>query len=271
MIKSYFFIPANHPKIFDKIQTIQADSFIIDLEDAFDSKDELNIYDILKRIPNKQEIWVRPKLIENNKLHGKVLIKLCGIGFANFVLPKIRNVGHLKLIEKCIGENSQVILLVENPECLHNLPQMVEKTKLSIAGIGFGSQDYCLDSGMKHESNLLHYPRFIISNTAKAYGIKCIDIACMEIEKENLFREELAEAFSMGYDGKFIIHPKQLNILKSYPFYSKKEIDEAEKVLSEYERLGKPSVFQHKGKAIEPPHINNFLKIKSWRDKHEKK
>ena len=97
------------------------------------------------------------------------------------------------------------------------------------------------------------------------------DIACMEVKDVEIFRKEVEESISMGFDGKFIIHPRQLDILNAYPFYSKGDFEEAEQVLDEYERLGNPSVFVFNGRAIEPPHIENYSKIKAWRLKYGKK
>lgn len=271
MIQSYFFIPANHPKLEEKLHTIQADYLIIDMEDAFEFKHIDNSLRLLERIKDRGNLWIRPRIFLGNTFNGELLKTLYDLGYTNFVLPKIRNISHLNQVEQYLGRNINVILLVENPECLVNLKDILGETKLHITGVGFGSQDYSTETGMKHEQHLLRYPRFMIASTAKAFGISCIDIACMEVTDEEIFRKEVEESIKMGYDGKFIIHPKQLDILNAYPIYSQGDIEEAERTLTEYERLGKPSVFMFNGRAIEPPHIEIYSKIKGWSLKYGKK
>jgi citrate lyase beta subunit len=270
MIQSYFFVPASHPKLKEKLNAIQTDFFIIDLEDAFDCNQLDNSLKLLERIKDKESFWIRPRIFLNNDFNSDLLKVLFDLGFINFVIPKVRNISHLNQVEQCLGRTINVILLVENPECLVNLKDILGETKLNITGVGFGSQDYSTETGMKHEQHLLRFPRFIIVTTAKAFGISCIDIACMEVRDEEIFRNEVSEAISMGFDGKFIIHPNQLDILNNYPVYSQADIEEAEQVLAEYERLGNPSVFVFNGRAIEPPHIKNYSKIKAWRLKYGK-
>jgi citrate lyase beta subunit len=158
----------------------------------------------------------------------------------------------------------KVILLIENPEALFTLQEILTKTKLNVIGIGFGSQDYCNETGMKHTAELLKYPRFMISGIAKACRKTSIDIACMDIKNDEIFLSEIEEAESMGFDAKFIIHPRQLQLIRNYKFYSDNEIFDAAMILAEYERLGKPPVFVFKGRAVEPPHINNYKKIINW-------
>lgn len=270
MIKSYFFIPASHPKLEEKLHAIQADFFIIDLEDAFESKYLDKSLRLLERIKDKENLWIRPRVFLGNTFNIEPLKTLFHLGYSNFVLPKVRNISQLNQVEQCLGGGPNVILLVENPECLMNLRDILIKTKLNVKGVGFGSQDYCTETGMKHEHHLLRFPRFIIATTAKAFRINCIDIACMGVKNEEIFRKEVEESISMGYDGKFIIHPSQLDILNAYPFYSQGDIEEAEQVLAEYERLGNPTIFVFNGRAIEPPHIENYSKIKAWRLKYGK-
>lgn len=274
-MKSFFFIPGNHPRMVEKIESIQADHLIIDLEDSVGKADLESSIKNVSKIDNKEDLWVRPGLFINGVFQPVVLNALLEVGFRKFVIPKTRNLNDIREVEgltKGIGcQNVSIIMLVENSECLHNLPEIIKKTKLKPFGIGFGSQDFCAETGIKHSSEYLRYPRFIISNTAKAMGLNCIDIACMDLQGGDVFIEELQEAFNLGYDGKFIIHPKQLECLRSFPFYDANQVQEAKTILEEHQKLGSPAVFVYKGRAIEPPHVNYYKRIINWSKKYGKK
>lgn len=275
MLQSYFFVPANHPNLTEKLATIKADYLIVDLEDSVAVNDRMAALKKLNGVESKNRFWVRPVVFDHPEQISVLFDELLKSGFTNFLLPKIRNLQQLKLIENKIDkyhiEKIKIIILVENPECLFNLQQIIEGTSIKIEGIGFGSQDYCTETGMKHNYEYLKVPRFQIMNTAKASGLKCIDIACMDAHAGAIFQHELQQAFEMGYNGKFLIHPAQLKGLQQYPFFSNDEIKEAIDIIEAYDRLGQPTVFVFNNKAIEPPHIKNFTKIIKWSKQHESK
>lgn len=275
MIESFFFIPGSHSKLKEKIANIRADYLIIDLEDAVLKSSIQSALEVLNSLNNKEKFWIRPVLFESDKEQFGTIKELLKQGFRNFIIPKIRNLNQLKSLESFIGNSIlhelKIILLVENPECLVNLNEIIVHASFSIEGIGFGSQDYCTETEMKHTLELLRIPRFQIMNTAKAHGIKAIDIACMDSNAGDVFEYELKEAFEMGYDGKFLIHLKQLSKLKSFPYYTVEEVIEAESILKEYARLQKPAVFVYNNRAVEPPHIKHYCNIMEWRKKYGSK
>jgi citrate lyase beta subunit len=273
MLESYFFIPGTHPKIREKIVDIKADNIIIDLEDSILGSKIKSVLEVINEINNKDKIWVRPALFDSGKEQFGLIKKLVKQGFRNFILPKIRNFNHIKNLEAYLGNSIlnelSVIILVENPECLLNLTEILTNSSFLIEGIGFGSHDYCIETRMKHTNDFLKIPRFQIMNTAKANGVKAIDIACMDFKAGEIFTSELKEAFEMGFDGKFLIHPSQLEMLKKFAFYSQAEVIEAESILYEHNILNKPAVFSYNNRVIEPPHINYYNSITEWRRKYE--
>lgn len=274
MVESYFFIPATHPKLNEKLASIPADYLIIDLEDAIREEELDDALIRLRQISTLNHVYVRPPLFRSEIADLKLFAELLDIGFKNFIIPKFRNIGHLTQIENELTQQqihkTDFVLVVENPESLFSLKDILQSTKLKVTALGFGSQDYCTETGMRHSRENLMQPRFLISGMAKSMGMKAIDIACMEVKEEQLILEEIQDAFVMGFEGKFLIHPYQLKMLNTFPFFGEKEIKDAREVLSLYEAKGKPAVFSFKGKAIEPPHIRNYMRIVKWADSHGK-
>ena len=274
MIKSYFFIPASHPKLLEKIETIIADHIIIDLEDAVKKEDLEKALQLLSEITATEKCFVRPPLFRNEEFDKSLFLQLKKLGFRNYLVPKFRNIQQLKEIENCLNDNelgeTNFILVIENPESLFGIREIILSTKLRITGLGFGSQDYCTETGMHHTYENLKYPRFLISGIAKSFHLNAIDIACMEVKNKEEVKREIADAFELGFEGKFLIHPMQIEVLENYTFYTHEQIREAEEILEEYRAAGQPAVFSFNGKAIEPPHIRNFEKIIEWIKYHGK-
>lgn len=265
MLNTYFFIPAQHPKLFEKLKTIKADHLIIDLEDSIAENEEEDSLDKICALQMKENYWVRPRLTSNTHIRKKQFDFLLQKGFRNFIIPKLRNQKQFFEIEDILKnrniEETNFIVLIENAEILENINHILSRKILNVCGLGFGSQDYCTETGMNHNLDYLRIPRFQIMNIAKAHYIECIDIASMDVEVKSTFEAEVVDAYNMGYSAKFIIHPKQLDYIKKYRHYSEEELNRAKDILLEYEVLGKPALFKKDGQLIERPHIEFYRKL----------
>ncbi len=268
MIKSFFFIPGNHRNLAKKLVQIESDFIIIDLEDAIFENEVDAAIENLSRISNLNRYFVRLRVFDNGIFEDKVIKKVANLGVRRFVIPKFRTLQEFQLVEKYLVSllEVEIILLVETAQGMNSIEQILTQTKLNVLGIGFGSQDYCSETGIEHTNENLKIPRYLLLNMARAHDVMAIDIACMAIRDNSKFMSELSQSKSLGYDGKFIIHPDQLSLLKNFHYYGEKEISEAIDVIDTYEKLDKPAIFLHKGKTIEPPHLRHFAKIIKWAD-----
>jgi len=155
---------------------------------------------------------------------------------------------------------------VENPLCLMNLKEIVKGKIINITGITLGSHDYTNVVGMKHTSHYLYFARNYVLNVTKAYDLMAIDIASMNIYDEEEFSNECLDAFNMGYDAKFVLHPKQLEVLKKTEYFSQEEVESALEIYKEIKTvdLDKFSVIKVNGKLYEKPHLKRIMKIVEW-------
>ena len=275
LLKTFFFIPANKNKFVKKVSSINADCFVFDLEDAV-AKNETNAcLERLDILELRDNYYVRPRILFNdvNNTDLKLLTDLVNIGFSKFLIPKISGLDELKYIqqilelnEKYTNEEFQFILLVENPLCLINLKEIVRSKIINITGITLGSHDYTNVVGMKHTPYYLYFARNYVLNVAKAYDLMAIDIASMNISDEEEFSNECKDAFNMGYDAKFILHPQQLEVLKKTEYFSQEEIEDALEIHKEIESMDLDtfSIIKINGKLYEKPHLKRVMKIVEW-------
>ncbi|GJQ64341.1 MAG: CoA ester lyase [Melioribacteraceae bacterium] len=276
-MKSYFFIPADKQKFIAKMDSIGADEFVFDFEDALAE----NLYETaLENVKEKAasgRYFVRPKLFnDSGELEENVLHDLVRIGFRKFILPKVSSTKNLAKIEKSFLQSRldlnefKFILLIEDPHGLLFAKDLVQKSGLNIVGIGLGSHDYTKQIGMTHTLENLYYARTHVLNVAKAFKIEAVDIASMNISNESEFDIEIKTGFELGYDSKFIIHPMQLERLKKYTYYSDSMVLEAREVYQEIQKYSSEdfSVVKVNGKIFEKPHIERIKKIVEWADEN---
>ena len=270
MLKTFFFIPSNKEKFVIKVSSIDADCFVFDLEDAVAKDETETCLERLNRLELRDNYYVRPRIdfSPGGTPDLKLITDLVDIGFRRFLIPKISELEELKYLQKVLmlNEKYQFILLVENPLCLMNLKEIVKSKIINITGITLGSHDYTNVIGMKHTAHYLSFARNYVLNVAKAYDLMAIDIASMNISDEEEFSNECLDAFNMGYDAKFVLHPQQLEVLKKTEYFYQKEVKNALEIYEEIKtmNLDKFSVIKVNGKLYEKPHLKRIMKIVEW-------
>lgn len=266
-MKALFFIPATKLSKISHIKNIGVNEIIIDLEDAVSLSDLNLVLEELLLLEDKS-CFVRVPVIKNECIDLEIITKLYEAGFNRFMLPKLDSYNDFKEVASNINfELESIILLIENPKILHELPVILENYSDFLYGVCLGSHDYISEIGGEYSLANLEYPRQMILTYARIYDILAIDIASMDIDDVNCFEQETLDGFKKGYDAKLLIHPLQLSSFKELVFYTQAEYDWAMKVIYELkktdgiENFG-PVVID--GKIVERPHIKKAKSILNW-------
>lgn len=266
MFKSYFFIPANKKRFLEKVEKMEGiDYRVFDLEDSILKSDLEKSIDLLLNVNVKKTDWLRIPLFKSSIRN--ILSK--GIGIDNYVIPKFKGYEDIrKIIEEflSINPNAKFILLLENAKSYIELEKILLEFNKYIYGISLGIHDFTFETCMKNDYIFLRNIRMNIMILAKAYSVEPIDVVSMYLNNEKALKEEIFDGFKCGYRSKFLIHPFQLEVLKSIPFYTKEEVDEYQKVLSYYyeEIRGKEALFSFNNRVYEKVHIEEIKKIVKW-------
>lgn len=256
MLESYFFIPANKQKYLDKIDSLQSDYIVIDLEDAVAEHSKKQAFDLALTVDPKNNIFVRVPFFENCYSKEQI-IKLVNHFEGRIVIPKLREKEQLIQLRNLVGENLIMILLVENPLCFINFPEILTAFSKQIKSIGFGSHDFCSLTGIKHTAeNLAQYKRELILYS-KAFGVDYVDGVDLNLHDFTQFKKECLFAFEIGASGKFLIHPAQIDEFEKIQYFSDDELEEMMIVYDHVKDFPVDSieVYIINGKIYEKPHI----------------
>lgn len=271
MIDSYFFIPGGKEKYLDKISEIDADYFVIDLEESVSINNKIKAFENVMNLKVKENTFVRVPFSEN--VYSKhQLITLINKFEGRIVLPKILNnkeVQEITLLDD-FQFDLKLIILVENPICFINLLDMIKHNAKNIHAIGFGSHDFCSEMGMKHDSKHLNCYKKQLILWAKAFEINYIDGVDLDLKNFSVFEEECIYAFEAGSDGKFIIHPNQLKHMKEIQYFSIDEINRMYEINYKMSLINTEDIdlLEFEGNIYEKPHLK---RIKKWVDRLNKK
>jgi citrate lyase subunit beta/citryl-CoA lyase len=272
-MKSYFFIPANNAKYLAKVQSIKADEIILELEDGIPEKDLETALKSIQALDNFKDYWVRPNM--NAKVNGAALINvLFDLGFRKMIVPKAQSEVDLSLISTILNhKESRIILLIETPQILLHLEKIV--SQYPIFGLGFGIHDFAQSFGTFPDYEKFKPYLLQILLIAKAYDLQYIDCPSMEIDKtlKDQFLHELKFISDLGGDGKFIIHPEQLNWFHEATLFTKEQVQWAIKI--NQKMMENPQTIENfdtlvvENQIIEKAHLKLVKKIVNWYETHK--
>jgi len=276
MLQTIFFVPSNNVKFIEKSKSLNADYFVFDFEDAILDSEFDNCIRNVSLLDVKDNYLVRFRFFDDSfQLNTVALSRFIELGFKTFVIPKFKTAEQLIMIKsylsaKRIENDIQFVVLVESPMGLLNLFDTLTKNIIPIIGVGLGSHDYSNEIGMVHNEHNLYFAKQMILNCAKALGVLAIDTVSININSDEEFKLECLLGFQMGFDGKFIIHPRQLNLINQVKYYSDEEVFEAQNVYSQVLDIqkGVTALVKENGKVYEKPHINRIINIINWKKKH---
>ncbi|WP_454658743.1 HpcH/HpaI aldolase/citrate lyase family protein [Bosea beijingensis] len=205
------FVPGDRPERFVKAASTDADTIIIDLEDAVaaDGKDEA-------RAALKRDFTDKPLLVRVNGIgtpwHERDIAALRGHGFSAVVLPKAEFGPEFKAL--CAELDLPVIALIESVRGLADARRIA--TTRNVARIAFGSIDFSADLGCAHTREALLLARSELVVASRLAGLpQPIDGVTTAIDDVPLIASDARHARDLGFSGKLCIHPRQLAAIQA--------------------------------------------------------
>ncbi|QEH48221.1 citrate (pro-3S)-lyase subunit beta [Aggregatibacter actinomycetemcomitans] len=165
-------------------------------------------------------------------------------------------------IEKACGRevgSTKMLAAIESPLGITQANQIATASKRLI-GIALGAEDYVrnLKTERSPEGIELLFARCSILQAARAAGIQAFDTVYSNANNEEGFLKEAALIKQLGFDGKSLINPRQIELLHNLFAPTQKDVDQAKRIIEaaeEAERQGS-GVVSLNGKMIDAPIID---------------
>jgi citrate lyase subunit beta / citryl-CoA lyase len=189
---TWLFVPGNAPHRFDKAAAAGADAVIIDLEDAVRPEDkETALAETLQWL-QRGRAWVRVNTVDDvEALAGAA-------GLLGVVVPKAENPLSLGI---------PVVALIETALGLHRVHDIAP----TVDRLAFGSLDLAADLRADHTRDAMLLARNTIVLASRVAGLPApIDGVTTVIHDADVVEESARYARSLGFGGRFCIHPAQL-------------------------------------------------------------
>ena len=165
-------------------------------------------------------------------------------------------------IEKACGRevgSTLMLAAIESPLGITQANQIATASKRLI-GIALGAEDYVrnLKTERSPEGIELLFARCSILQAARAAGIQAFDTVYSNANNEEGFLKEAALIKQLGFDGKSLVNPRQIELLHNLFAPTQKDVEQAQKIseaAEEAERNGL-GVVSLNGKMIDAPIID---------------
>ncbi len=190
------------------------------------------------------------------------------------VIPKVNSASQIAWVDhrissfekknKLSANSIKLIPIIETALGLINLRE-ISSSSPRLTALIFGSEDLAGEIGAKRslEGWEIFYARSAVRLYAAAFDLQAIDMVFIDIQDLEGLRKEAWQGARLGFDGKQIIHPNQIPIVKEAFTPGQDEIARATMIISEYERHQKSGsgVFVLDGKMIDAPMIKSARRL----------
>lgn len=286
--RAVLYVPGNDERKIEKIPNLKADCVVLDCEDgvAMNRKEHAR-NTIAKCVPtllenSRSEICARVNSVSSGIwqddleviFDAKIIPKALMLpkvekwqeieSFFNFINPILKvKYEYLKI---------KFVIFIETALGLVNIKEIIESTiansstsKLFFEGVVFGSDDFCASIGVERtkESNELLYARQKIITHTKAYDLQAIDMVHIDYKDLEGLEIQSKEGASMGFTGKQVIHPGQIEIVQKCFSPSAERIKWAQELIqafNENQELGQ-GAFTFRGQMIDMPLLKQAQSI----------
>ncbi|QKR00182.1 CoA ester lyase [Metallosphaera tengchongensis] len=233
--RSQLYVPGVNEKMVQKSLQIPADSIIFDLEDSVPPEDKQKAREIIKRnLVNdwgNRELCVRINSISDKEGMKDILFFSDLEKIDLFLVPKAES--DLSFVHKATGKRLEPI--IETPRGLVKLEEIVRSE--GVVALTYGAADLALHSlgqvrGYEKNTSLM----LEIVSVARAYDVEPIDKVYFDLKNTLGFKEEAEIAKALGFSGKQVIHPSQVELANQVFSPSPEEMAWYKEIVEAYER-----------------------------------
>ena len=244
--RTMMFVPGNNPGMMADAHIYGPDSIMLDLEDSVTMAEKdaarLLVHNALKTIDYggvEMVVRINPLSTPYGKKDVEAVVKA---GVDVIRMPKTETADEVReleaeilKVEEEIGAvgRTQIMAAIESALGICNA-YAIATASPRMMGIALGAEDYTanLKTQRTPGGDELRLARETIVVAARAAGIACFDTVYSNLDDMDTFRAEVEYIKTLGFDGKSIINPRQIEIVNEVFTPSPKAVEKALKIVA---------------------------------------
>ena len=260
--RSMLFVPAYNEKFIRKSKTVLADSIVFDVEAILQEQKE-TARNVLRNVHKEfngkfgdSETILRVNSVGTEDLK-KDLELAAELKVDAVLFSLVETKEQVLEAEKALIEtdpNITMMVMIETPLAILNSPDIcAASSKLEVVVVGSNNLANRLQIDIRRGSKAMFNYLARIALSAKAYGKTVIDGPHYDVHDEFACEDSTKDAFNLGFDGKALIHPVQVEYINDIFTPKQKEVEDYEEMINQYEIAAKEGkeVIQYKDKLID--------------------
>ncbi len=263
VLRSVLYMPSSNARALEKAKTIPADAIIFDLEDAVAPDAKEAAREQACAAVQTGEYGKRTLTIRCNGLDtpwgAADLEAAAAAGPDAVVIPKVSGPEHLARVAGVVGESTRIWAMVETPAAIFAVRDIAAHPQVDVLVLGTNDLAKELRAALVpgRAPLLPHLATALLA--AREAGILVLDGVYNDVKDLAGFEREAVQGAEMGFDGKTLVHPTQVEVANRVWAPSEAEVEHARRVIAafeEAEREGK-GVVTVDGRMIENLHVAN--------------
>ena len=258
--RSCLAVPGSSVKMLDKAQGLPADQVFLDLEDAVAPLAKPDARKNIVAALNDGDWAGKTRVVRVNDLTTPwtyrdvvEIVEGAGENLDCIMLPKVQSAGHIEWLDLTLTQIEKSVGLpvgrigieaqIENAVGLLHIEEIAQASA-RVETLIFGPADFMASINMKslvvgalipdYPGDPYHYILMRILMAARMHDLQAIDGPFLQIRDVDGFRAVAARSAALGFDGKWVLHPGQIDAANDVYSPAQDDYDHAELILDAY-------------------------------------
>jgi citrate lyase subunit beta/citryl-CoA lyase len=271
VLRSVLYMPSSNERALEKAKTLPADAIIFDLEDAVapDAKEQARVQAVAAA--GSGEYGQRHLTIRCNGLDtpwgADDLAAAATAGASAVVVPKVSGADHLAQVVQHLDkagapDDLAVWPMVETPAAVFAVREIARFER--VACLVMGTNDLAKELRAQlvpgRAPLLPHLATALLA--AREAGVAIVDGVYNAVKDLEGFEAECRQGAEMGFDGKTLVHPSQVQVANRVWAPTDDEVEHARRVVDAFAEAGREGkgVVTVDGRMVENLHRDNALR-----------
>jgi citrate lyase subunit beta/citryl-CoA lyase len=266
--RSVLYMPSSNERALDKAKTLPADAIIFDLEDAVAPDAKESARPMAVAAASSGEYGSKELTIRCNGLDtpwgADDIAAAARSGASAVVIPKVASVEYVEQVSRLLNaagapDTMAIWPMIETPTAIFDVRHIAAHPRVAVLVMGTNDLARELRAALVPGRHPLVPHLATALAAAREAGKVILDGVYNDVKNLEGFRDECVQGAEMGFDGKTLIHPGQVDIANDVWAPSEADVEHARKVIAAFDEAVREGrgVITVDGRMIENLHVAN--------------
>ncbi len=264
--RSALYMPAANERAMQKAQTLAADVLLLDLEDAVAVDKKQAARKSLIKALNDNDYGKRERVVRVNGLDSEWgledLRALKSADFDALLLPKVERVEQINEALAVLDREVDVWAMIETPNGVINVNQIAAHPAMKVLVMGTNdlAKEMRVEQSQQRQEFMWAFGQVIMA--ARAFDCEVLDGVYNQLDNPEGLLEVCIQGQGLGFDGKTLIHPKQLEACHQAFSPSEQQLESAKQIIDAWDSAdSNDGVLVVNGRLVEELHVKEAQRL----------